>query len=161
MRHALTYGIDGFRDEVDTSGFGTVFTPSGERTVDGAFAQLKSNYSTWLEIIGAARYDQYQLQGGGFELNGDRVSPKITVGITPFQGFQPYATYAEGYRAPAVTETLVAGVHPVFPEFPFLPNPALKPEVGKTKEVGLNLRYDNIFGAADSSAERSTSIAMT
>ena len=150
LRHALTYGVDAFQDRVDTSGFGTVFTPSGERTVSGGFVQLKSNYSTWLEVIGAARYDQYQLQGGGFESDGSRVSPKITVGITPFAGFQPYVTYAEGYRAPAVTETLVAGVHPVFPQFPFLPNPSLKPEVGKTKEAGLNLRYDNIFMKGDS-----------
>ncbi len=149
LRHAITYGIDGFRDEVDTSGFGTVFTPSGERSVSGAFVQMKSNYSTWLEVIGAMRYDQYRLEGGGFESDGNRVSPKITVGVTPVQGFQPYATYAEGYRAPAITETLVAGVHPVFPQFPFLPNPSLKPEVGKTKEIGVNLRYDNIFTQGD------------
>ncbi|HYC16848.1 MAG TPA: TonB-dependent hemoglobin/transferrin/lactoferrin family receptor [Pseudolabrys sp.] len=150
FRNAVTYGIDSFRDVVNTSGFGTVFTPSGERTVSGGFVQIKSNYSTWLEIIGAARYDQYRLEGGGFESNGNRVSPKITVGITPVPGLQPYVTYAEGYRAPAVTETLVAGIHPVFPEFPFLANPGLQPEVGKTKEVGLNLRYDNIFTKNDS-----------
>ena len=29
-------------------GTGDFFTPSGERTVSGAFAQLKANYSTWL-----------------------------------------------------------------------------------------------------------------
>ncbi len=34
--------------------------------------------------------------------------------------------------------------------FCFLPNPNLKPEVGKNKEAGLNLKYDNIFGANDS-----------
>jgi hemoglobin/transferrin/lactoferrin receptor protein len=150
LRHALTYGLDSFRDVVDTMGFGTIFTPSGERTVSGGFVELKTNYSTWLEVIGAARYDQYRLEGGGFTSEGDRVSPKITVGIMPVAGLQPYVTYAEGYRAPAITETLVAGVHPVFPEFPFLPNPSLKPEVGHTKEVGLNLRYDNIFSANDS-----------
>ncbi len=150
FRHAVTFGVDGFRDQVNTTGFGTVFTPDGERTVSGAFAQLKTNLSTWLEVIGAARYDNYRLEGGGYTSSGDRVSPKITVGVTPFTGFQPYVTYAEGYRAPAVTETLVAGVHPVFPQFPFLPNPDLKPEVGKTKEAGLNLKYDNIFTTGDS-----------
>jgi hemoglobin/transferrin/lactoferrin receptor protein len=149
-RHAVTYGADGFRDDVDTSGFGVVFTPSGERTVSGGFVQLKSNYDKWLEVISAARYDRYSLQGGGVSTDGDRISPKITVGVTPLAGITPYVTYAEGYRAPSVTETLVAGVHPVvFAPFEFLPNPALRPEVGKTKEAGLNLRFDNIFRQAD------------
>ena len=145
LRHALTYGVDGFKDEVTTVGFGTFFTPSGERTVGGGFVQLKSNYSSWLEVIGALRYDTYRLEGGGVQTEGDRLSPKITVGVTPFTGFQPYVTYAEGYRAPAVTEALVTGAHPIFPQFPFLSNPALRPEVGKTKEAGINLKYDNVF----------------
>lgn len=150
IRHALTVGADGFQDKVDTSGFGVVFTPSGERMVSGAFVQLKSNYSNWLELITALRFDQYRLQGGDVETDGSRVSPKVTLGITPFQGFQPYVTYAEGYRAPAVTETLVAGLHPVFAApFSFLVNPALQPEIGKTKEIGINLKYSDIFQPGD------------
>lgn len=151
--HALTYGVDAFRDQVATFGFDSPsqdFTPSGKRNVAGGFAQLKSNYSTWLEIISAVRYDHYEVEGGGFQSDGSRVSPKFTVGVTPFKGFQPYVTYAEGYRAPTLTETLVNGTHPVFPPFPFLPNPSLKPEVGKNKEVGINLKYDNIFTTNDS-----------
>src|SRR5207253_7623851 len=34
--------------------------------------------------------------------------------------------------------------------FCFLPNPNLRPEVGKNKEAGLNLKYDNVFTASDS-----------
>lgn len=151
FRHALTYGVDGFKDHVETSGFGTIFTPSGERNVSGGFVQLKSNYSSWLEVIGAARYDRYELSGGGVESKGERLSPKITVGITPIQGVTPYVTYAEGYRAPTVTETLIAGIHPAAPfaDFAFLPNPTLKAEVGKTMEAGLNLRFDNVFREGD------------
>lgn len=149
VRHALTYGGDAFRDEVDTTGFGTVFTPSGERTVSGAFAQLKSNFANWLEVISAVRYDQYGLTGGGVSSDGSRVSPKVTVGITPVSWITPYVTYAEGYRAPAVTETLVTGTHPVFPQFDLLPNPLLRPEIGKTKEAGVNLRFDNVLAQGD------------
>jgi hemoglobin/transferrin/lactoferrin receptor protein len=150
VRNAITVGLDGFRDEVDTEGFGVVFTPSGRRTVSGGFAQWKANYSTWLEVIGGLRYDQYNLEGGGVESDGNRVSPKITVGITPFAGFTPYVTYAEGYRAPAITETLITGVHPVpGADFEFLPNPTLKPEVGKTTEAGINLKYNDVFQKGD------------
>jgi hemoglobin/transferrin/lactoferrin receptor protein len=167
-RNAVTFGIDAFQDDVRTSdsrGNSNITTPSGLRTVSGGFAQLKQNYSTWLEVISAIRYDRYDLHsptvatGGG----GDRFSPKITIGVTPVAGFTPYVSYAEGYRAPSITETLISGAHAtgggpaLFPcpngtvgLFCFLPNPNLRPEVGKNKEVGLNLKYDGIFAANDS-----------
>jgi hemoglobin/transferrin/lactoferrin receptor protein len=134
---------------VSTTGFGTVFTPSGERTVSGSFIQLKTNYANAFETITAARYDQYSLSGGGVGTQGNRVSPKVTVGLTTIPGFTPYFIYAEGYRAPAVTETLVAGIHPAPPQFTFLPNPGLKPEVGMNKEFGINWRYDNVLRPGD------------
>ncbi|MBT1510831.1 TonB-dependent hemoglobin/transferrin/lactoferrin family receptor [Bradyrhizobium sp. SRL28] len=167
-RNAVTFGIDAFQDDVRTSdsrGNSNITTPGGLRTVSGGFAQLKQNYSTWFEAVSAIRYDRYELHsptvatGGG----GDRFSPKITIGVTPVAGFTPYVSYAEGYRAPSITETLIAGEHatgggpPFFPcpggtvgLFCFLPNPSLRPEVGKNKEVGINLKYDNIFSANDS-----------
>ena len=164
-QNALTIGGDVFRDNVNTtdqSGNSNITTPSGERTVSGAFIQLKSNYSNWLEVISAARYDNYQLSSGSTNASGDRISPKITVGVTPIPGVTPYVSYAEGYRAPSVTETLIAGAHatgggPAFFTCPggtgglfcFLPNPNLRPEVGKNKEVGVNLKFDNVLTAGD------------
>jgi hemoglobin/transferrin/lactoferrin receptor protein len=167
-RNAVTLGVDAFQDDVktfDSRGNSNVTTPGGLRTVSGGFAQLKQNYSTWFEAVSAIRYDRYELHsptvatGGG----GDRFSPKITIGVTPVAGFTPYVSYAEGYRAPSITETLIAGEHatgggpPFFPcpggtagLFCFLPNPNLRPEVGKNKEVGINLKYDNIFTSGDS-----------
>ena len=118
-RTALTYGFDVFNDKVSTSdsrGNSNITTPGGERTVGGGFVQAKTNYATWLEVVGALRYDRYELTstgatGGATSSSGDRLSPKITVGITPVAGFTPYASYAEGYRAPSITETLIAGGH--------------------------------------------------
>lgn len=165
LAHAITIGGDAFRDEVDTTdqtGNSNITTPGGDRTVGGAFLQLKSTYDEWVEVIAAARYDSYELNGLGTSTSGDRVSPKITLGITPITGFTPYATYAEGYRAPALTETVIAGAHAApsagFPSFLlfdcpdgttgmfcFIPNPNLRPEIGKTKEIGVNLKYDDVF----------------
>jgi hemoglobin/transferrin/lactoferrin receptor protein len=165
-RNALTYGFDAFQDDVktfDSRGNSNVTTPSGQRTVSGGFVQLKNNYSTWLEIVSAIRYDHYDLDSGNVSGGGDRFSPKITVGVTPVAGFTPYVSYAEGYRAPSITETLIAGEHatgggpPLFPcpsgnvgLFCFLPNSALRPEVGKNKEAGLNLKYNDVFTSGDS-----------
>ncbi len=163
IRNAITIGGDYFHDDVDNIdnyGFGDGYNPSGERGVGGAFIQWKANYSTWFEAIGALRYDTYNLSGDGVSTSGDHLSPKITVGLTPWQWVTLYGTFAEGYRAPAVTETLVNGAHPpniplVFcPDgsygvFCFVPNPYLKPEIGKNKEIGLNLRFDDIFTKGD------------
>ena len=159
VRHAFTYGLDAFKDRVnvlDPGGANDQFTPSGERSVYGGFLQWKMNVATWLEVISAGRYDGYELSGLGTTSSGERLSPKITVGVTPINGFTVYGTYAEGYRAPALTETIAAGFHPPFASFPgapagfqFLPNPGLRPEVGKTKEVGVNLRHDSLILSED------------
>jgi hemoglobin/transferrin/lactoferrin receptor protein len=140
-------------ENFDEGGFGAGYNPSGKRRVWGGFAQLKTNYSTWLEVISAIRYDNYSLDGvdstgAAVSSGGDRVSPKITVGISPLEWLTFYGTYAEGYRAPAVTETLISGVHPT-PAFTFLPNPNLRPEVGKNKEFGVNLKRDDIWRTGD------------
>jgi hemoglobin/transferrin/lactoferrin receptor protein len=158
--NAFTYGIDGFQDDVssaDTRGNSNITTPSGKRTVSGGFLQWKANYSRWLEIVSAARYDHYRLESASTTTDGSRLSPKITIGVTPVPGVTPYVSYAEGYRAPSVTETLIAGAHatgggPAFftcPDgttglFCFLPNANLRPEVGKNKEVGVNFKFDSI-----------------
>lgn len=163
LEHALTYGGDWFRDNVetaDTLGYGDLYTPSGERNVGGAFLQWKAAYNTWLEVIGAARYDTYSLQGGDTSMEGSRLSPKITVGVTPTEGLTFYGTYAEGYRAPSITETLIGGAHPpampliTCPDgtegiFCFIPNPDLRPEVGKSLEFGINADYADVLTEGD------------
>jgi hemoglobin/transferrin/lactoferrin receptor protein len=167
-RNAVTYGFDAFKDTVSTTdsrGNSNITTPGGTRTVSGGFVQLKNNYSTWLEVVSAVRYDHYELSSttGSTSSSGERLSPKITVGDTPGAGFTPYVSDAEGYRAPAIAETLIAGAHatgggPAFftcPDgttglFCFLPNAALRPEVGKNKEAGVNLKYNDVLTAGDS-----------
>lgn len=172
-RHALTIGFDGFQDKVSTyddSGNSNVTTPGGKRTVWGGFVQYKANYSSLLEVVSAVRYDNYELDSNSGGNKGDRFSPKITVGLLPTSIVTPYVSYAEGYRAPAITETLVNGSHvsattndafftcpagvfnPATNDslFCFKPNPNLRPEVGKTKEIGFNIRKNDLFTSGDS-----------
>lgn len=175
-RHAFTYGFDGFQDNVktfDSSGNSNVTTPAGKRTVWGGFIQYKANYKSLLEVVSAVRYDSYELTSNYGGNKGDRFSPKITVGLLPENVLTPYVSYAEGYRAPSITETLVSGSHSsatpydaffVCPSgqqlpgppgtntslFCFLPNPNLRPEIGKTKEIGFNLKKNDLFTTGDS-----------
>ena len=172
-RHAVTYGLDAFQDKVvtaDLRGTSDVTTPGGQRTLSGGFVQWKANYTSLLEVVGALRYDNYQLESATASSGGDRLSPKITVGLMPTAVLTPYASYAEGYRAPSITETLVNGPHAgataqrlLLPlsrrvlrdsapirHSAFLPNPSLRPEVGKNKEIGFNLKKNDVFTPGDS-----------
>jgi hemoglobin/transferrin/lactoferrin receptor protein len=151
---ALTYGGDAFNDTVvttDTAGLATLFTPRGERTVSGAFIQGQASFFDTIDLIGALRYDTYELSGGNTGLDGSRISPKVTLGYTPIKGITLFSTYAEGYRAPSLTETLVAGLHPPIGPFPFvfLPNPNLRPEVAHNVEGGINLKFNGILKRED------------
>ena len=155
FRHTMTYGGDWFEDDVDVEdplGGAFVYNPSGNREVWGGFVQDKLEFSDWLEIIGGLRYDSYSLESvdGDVESDGNRLSPRITAGVKPFEstglhGLQVYGTYAEGYRSPSVIETLITGMHPAGVSFPFLPNPNLTPETAHLFEVGLNYKRDGIF----------------
>ncbi|MDZ5452599.1 TonB-dependent hemoglobin/transferrin/lactoferrin family receptor [Labrys sp. ZIDIC5] len=150
--HALTYGVDAAFDRVETrdgaGGFVTAFTPSGTRRLLGAYVQDEVRYGDWLRVVGGLRYDHYQLEGGKYESDGSHLSPKITIGVTPIKGIELYGTYAEGYRSPSISETLMDGIHPI-PSFPIKPNPNLRPEVGHTFEIGVNTKYDNVFQDGD------------
>jgi hemoglobin/transferrin/lactoferrin receptor protein len=152
VSHALTIGADGVFDRVRTTdnaaGFTGAFTPSGQRSLLGAFVQDEMRYGGWLRAVAAARYDSYELKGGTVKSDGDRISPRGTIGISPLPWIEFYGTYAEGYRAPAISETLVSGVHP-FPAFVILPNPALRPETAHNVEGGVNLKYDNLLTEGD------------
>ncbi|WP_244603000.1 TonB-dependent hemoglobin/transferrin/lactoferrin family receptor [Mesorhizobium delmotii] len=156
IAHELTYGGDWVGDDVETGGAAggdSFYTPSGKRNVSGAYIQDKLTWD-WLEIIAGLRYDSYKLESDVGETSGDRLSPRITVGVSPFEtaslsGLQLYGTYAEGYRSPSLSETLISGNHPAGVSFPFLPNPDLKPETGKTVEFGVNYKQDDIVEAGD------------
>ncbi|WP_018260264.1 TonB-dependent hemoglobin/transferrin/lactoferrin family receptor [Methylobacterium sp. WSM2598] len=152
LSHRLTLGGDSVLDRVETDdragGFGAAFTPSGTRRLAGAFVQDEVGYSSWLRVVGALRYDRYALSGGAVHARGERLSPRITVGVTPLTGITVFGTYAEGYRAPSITEALVQGIHP-FPAFTLLPNPALRPEVARTIEGGVNLASGDLLRPGD------------
>ncbi|MCV0397985.1 MAG: TonB-dependent hemoglobin/transferrin/lactoferrin family receptor [Rhizobiaceae bacterium] len=156
ISHELTYGGDWVSDDVVTqnaAGGTDVYTPSGKRTVWGAYIQNKMEWN-WLEVVGAVRYDSYELSGTSANAEGDRFSPRITVGVSPFtnealKGLQFYGTYAEGYRSPSVTETLISGLHPNGVVFPFLPNPNLRPETAATWEIGVNYSRDGLIWTDD------------
>lgn len=152
FKFALTYGVDGVYDDVTTrdadGGYALAFTPRGKRSLEGAFVQNQLTMFNFVELITALRYDRYELDSPANTAEGDRVSPKVTLGVTPVTGITVFGTYAEGYRAPSTTETLIDGAHP-FPAFNLLPNPNLTPETAHNWEGGVNFKFDGVFKQND------------
>ncbi|RUX57489.1 TonB-dependent receptor, partial [Mesorhizobium sp. M7A.F.Ca.US.014.04.1.1] len=81
-------------------------------------------------------------------ISGDRWSPRLTVGVTPFDGFQLYGTYSEGYRAPGLQDVFRGGgAHGGGDTY--RPNLLLQPETAKNWEAGVNVKYDDVLTAGD------------
>lgn len=163
-------------ENVDTYGNETAgTTPPGERWLASLFTSLTLQHDDWLRLDAGLRYDRYRLWGDtGFttldsrgEITGipntripveysvddqrGHLSPTLSLAITPLKGVQLYANYGEGWRPPAITETLISGQHlGVNDGTIMLPNPSLKAEESRTWETGVNLKFDDLMMSGDS-----------
>ncbi len=142
------------------AGTSDVTTPGGQRTVSGGVRAVEG------QLHLAARGDW---RGCVTTITSWNRQPRPPAAIAcrrrlrsdsmPTAVLTPYASYAEGYRAPSITETLVNGPHAgATPNDSFFrcpsgtpgsgrrsdillsSNPNLRPEVGKNKEIGFNLK---------------------
>lgn len=157
-RHALTYGLDAYRDEQEGTRNGAPRTafPKANQTIIGLYIQDAITIGPVTATFGL-RYDSYEQEADGQQNRSeDHLSPKVSLAwqVTPWA--QPYISYSEAFRAPSLVELYQTGVHfPIsffpFPTFnTFIPNPDLKPEVARNKEIGLNLRFRDVLTARDS-----------
>lgn len=152
LAHTVTYGADYYHltGDSDAAHFG-----AGKQQGYGGFLQWQGDYSNWLQVITALRYDGYTLDGQtrtkpavDASVSGDRWSPRVTVGITPVEGFQVYGTYSEGYRAPGLQDVYRGGgAHGSGDSY--VPNLLLQPETARSWEAGVNLKYNDVLTAGD------------
>lgn len=120
--------------------FASTFFPAGggtapdeaKTTVTSGFGQLIVKPFSGLTLTGGVRYDDYSQYGGQTTL-GANFAYTPNDGRTVFRG-----TYAEGFRAPTLTEALL----------PF-GNTALKPETAKSFDLGVEHSVlDGLFAAS-------------
>lgn len=144
--HVLTVGGDAFHDDVTaTRGAGSLeFTPGGERTIAGAYVQDELALTDRLSLTGALRFDTYDMQSGSLSVEDTALSPKMTLGYRLTPALQVYGSWAQAFRAPSITETLISGTHPAPAPFRFVPNPGLRPETAESVELGTNVKLDNL-----------------
>jgi vitamin B12 transporter len=131
----LNFGIEHERSFASTffpAGGGTA-PDSAKNTVTSGFGQLTLRPVQGLTLTGGVRYDDYSVYGGQTTF-GANFAYTPNDGNTVIRG-----TYAEGFRAPTLTEALL----------PF-GNTALKPETAKSYDVGVEHSF--LDGRATASA---------
>lgn len=131
----LIFGVEHERSFASTffpAGGGTA-PDSAKNTVTSGFSQLSLRPVKGVTLTGSLRYDDYSQYGGQTTL-GANFAYTPNGGNTVIRG-----TYAEGFRAPTLTEALL----------PF-GNSALKPETAKSYDFGIEHSF--LDGRATASA---------
>ncbi|HKU98604.1 MAG TPA: TonB-dependent hemoglobin/transferrin/lactoferrin family receptor [Vineibacter sp.] len=150
---ALTYGVDGRIESTDGERNNNPRPefPDARGRVAGAFVQPEIRFWNSVSLTPGVRFDYYYRAPGssavGSTLSESRVSPRIGAQWDAAKWFSVYALYAEAFRAPSLSELYVSGTH--FPGNRFIPNPNLKPEIGKNKEIGVTFKFDDALQTGD------------
>lgn len=149
--HRLTYGLDGYRDDLSNTSAGTAngVNPDGTMQAGGGFLQDEIQVARDWTLIPTLRYDSYAAEAQAQPDNSsDHLSPKLAVRwqATPVLGL--FASYGEAFRAPTLTE-LYMSEHRTTSFMNFTANPSLKPETSRAKELGMTLAFDDLLLAKD------------
>jgi hemoglobin/transferrin/lactoferrin receptor protein len=161
-RHRLTFGAEIYRDEQVglSDALARPQFPTASQDVTGLYIQDEIEIGG-LSIVPALRWDNFDQQSpdGRNDQRFDRASPKVSVAYRLTDWLQPYASYAQAFRAPSLTELYVGGLH--FPGNVFVPNPLLQPETSTNWEIGANLRFSDVIRPGDRLRARLTAFRNT
>lgn len=144
----LTYGVDGYlqyvtgtRNNVPRAQY-----PNAHGDAFGVFAQSELRFFDILTVTPGGRFDRFarrpETSALGAPLEASHFSPRVSVAVEPVKWFSIYGLYSEAFRAPALNELYVSGTH--FPGNSFIPNPNLRPETARNREVGVHFKFDDL-----------------
>ncbi|MPY23598.1 TonB-dependent hemoglobin/transferrin/lactoferrin family receptor [Shewanella psychropiezotolerans] len=153
----LTYGIDGYQDKIKTVRDDPEQTGErpddidGKTTVWGAFAKADIGLTETLALEVAARYDTFENESNNLGESSDdnALSPSLGLVWKTTDWLTLSARYDEAFRAPSIEEMYSTGTHFCIPGFvcnTFEPNPDLKAESAKNKEIKADMRFSNLAG---------------
>ncbi|MEL4482339.1 TonB-dependent hemoglobin/transferrin/lactoferrin family receptor [Shewanella algae] len=163
----LTYGLDGYRDQIET--FRDDSGQSGQRPgnidgesrVWGAFVAANIALGENWSLDPALRYDSFENESNnlGHSSDDDALSPSLALVWKTAPWLTLSARYDEAFRAPSVEEMYSSGTHYCIPPIPnFLPNGLcntfevnenLKAEKAKNKELKADMRFAELAGNDD------------
>lgn len=145
VHHTLTYGFEIYQDAQKSkrNGDDLRFFPEAQTQVQGIFLQDEITIGEKWEWLPGFRYDIYKSDATGLEETKQKsqLSPKFSVSHHFSKELRGYVSYAHGFRVPHIQELYISGLHfSGSPEGVFVPNPDLKPEIARNREVGLRIK---------------------
>jgi len=149
----LSYGVDGYIQYVSgtRNSLPRAQYPNAHGSAFGFFAQSELKFFDIVTLTPGGRFDSFSRRPEsaalGPNLEANRFSPRVSVNIDPVKWIGFYGLYAEAFRAPALNELYVSGTH--FPGNSFIPNPNLRPETARNREVGVNIKFDDLLTKSD------------
>jgi outer membrane receptor protein involved in Fe transport len=162
--HYLTFGLEGYRDEVRSSRFRTNLTSGAvsarpSRFPDGSTMRQFGAYATWdsqvtpaVDLLYGLRWSRVETvlpptpqSGVGVRIENDDLSGNVGVNYALTEDFRLVANLGRGFRAPNVFDLGVFGDRPGN-RFQ-IPNPNLEPERVTSVDAGIK------FGGAVWSGE--------
>ena len=136
----LTGGVDW--NNYDVRFWGSAYSPHEHSEYDnlGYYALAKlAFFDERLILSGGLRYDDYTMKVQGEEQNLDRTTPSAGAAFHATDWLTFRANYGESYRIPQATELVgFKGMYSV------IGNPDLKPERGKTLDVGFEVNHKSL-----------------
>ncbi|MCC9621060.1 TonB-dependent hemoglobin/transferrin/lactoferrin family receptor [Thalassospira sp. MA62] len=142
---------EGRRDGAATPGW----FPDADMLIYGAYVDSSLAVTDALDISAGVRFDAFDLSADGQDDRDDSAaSPRFSASYRLTSWMQPYVSYAEAFKAPALTEMYNDGLHfatgvPFPPDNFFVPNPDLEAEKAKTWEFGTNFKADSVLQSGD------------
>lgn len=147
---ALTAGLEIFEDEQTglRNGNSRAEFPDATRLSQGYFLQGEFALFDVLTLTPALRYDMVELNADNqTDVSEDRLTKQLSASYQFAPWLTGFATYAEAFRAPSLTELYVGGTHFAFNTF--VANTGLRPELAENKEVGLAFSFNNVLQERD------------
>ncbi|WP_419831960.1 TonB-dependent receptor domain-containing protein [Endozoicomonas atrinae] len=159
----LVYGLDAYQNKIttvrDTTGGASDSRPEGldgQSTTMGSFIQGSMPLARDWTLQAGVRYDHFSSEDN--RSNSDvtnkkqtdqALSPSVGVIWSANKWLTLTASYNEAFRAPGMEEMFSTGTHfsmgPFFKN-EFVPNPDLKPEEAKNKELSARMEFNEILG---------------
>lgn len=153
----FTYGIDGYQDKSQghRSGPNRPIPADGRTKVMGGFLQVDLPLADTWTLTPGLRYDYFSTEAKNIadsKRSADQWSSSLALSWQASDWLELMARYDEAFRAPSSEELYTTGAHFVAGPFVnyFIPNPDLKPETAKNKELLARAQFRDLLAADDS-----------
>jgi hemoglobin/transferrin/lactoferrin receptor protein len=145
----ILYGLD-YTDinGSDSNSSNTMLSfPSATQNLYGLFLQDSWDIINNLNLSAGTRYNAYTSSSGNLNSFGDFFTSQLALNYNFMKDWAGYIAYTEGFSVPTIQDLYLGGVHPYEaggePFMTMLPNPNLKPQIGKNKTIGI--KYEHKF----------------